>query len=74
VLTVTFHKRYQFHYDQMTKDPKRLQATADAILRLFGRKVTVRCVLEEGDGGHTAAHHERVQEALTAFPGSEIEE
>jgi len=74
VLTVAFHKGYQFHYDQMTKDPKRLQATADAILRLFGRKVTVRCVLEEGDGGQTAAHPERVQEALTAFPGSEIEE
>jgi DNA polymerase-3 subunit gamma/tau len=74
VLTIAFGSRFQFHYDQIAKDPTRIDATVDAISRLFGRTVTLKCTIDDEGGGERSRHPKRVQEALTTFPGSEVEE
>jgi len=71
--TLTLAFNHQFHHDQMARDEKRVQTAAEAILRLFGRKVTIKCKLAS-EVGTAAPPPKRVQDALTAFPGSELEE
>ena len=74
-LTLSFGKKHEFHYAKLSRDEKLLKAASEAIARLFGRSVTVKCQLEEGEGrARATAHPKRVQDALTTFPGSEIEE
>jgi DNA polymerase-3 subunit gamma/tau len=72
VLTLVFG--HQFHYDQMLKDQKWMKGTARAIAAVFGRPLTIKCQLTAEGGAKAPDHPKRVQDALTAFPGSEVEE
>jgi DNA polymerase-3 subunit gamma/tau len=73
VLTLAFN--HQFHYDQMVRDEKRQQAAAEAVARVFGQQVKIRCRVAAGaEAESTSAHPKPVQDALAAFPGSEVEE
>lgn len=66
---------HQFHYDQMMRDESRRQAAAEAVAKLLGEQVTIKYQLAaSGEPGPRGAHPKRVQDALTAFPGSEVEE
>jgi len=79
VLTLAFN--HLFHHDQMMKDERRRKALADAIESLFGIQVQVRCqpphaaeaapppAKEEGPG-----QHDGLQDVMSMFPGSELEE
>jgi hypothetical protein len=72
-LTLAFN--HQFHHDHLAKDEKRRESAAEAITRVFGRKVTIKCQMTpEGERARGAAHPKRVQDALSAFPGSEVDE
>jgi DNA polymerase-3 subunit gamma/tau len=74
-LTLSFPRKYEFHYMQMSKNEEHLKAVSDAIQSMFARSVKVKCQLEQAESGpRPTAHPKRVQEALTTFPGSEVEE
>jgi len=74
-LTLSFAKKHEFHYTELSKDEKHLKAVSDALARVFGREIAIKCQLESDEGRtRPTSHPKRVQEALTAFPGSEVEE
>jgi DNA polymerase-3 subunit gamma/tau len=80
VLTLAF--KHLFHHDQMRRDEKRCQVVAEAISRLFGLKVTVKCTLAESgsrreeEKGAKSDSDERtaLDDVMSMFPGSELEE
>jgi len=73
VLTLAFH--HEFHYHQMSRDEKRLQAAAAAIARLFGLEVTIKCHLAApSDQSEAASEPREIEDYLSMFPGSEVEE
>jgi len=73
VVTLAFN--HQFHYDQMTKGEKRRKAAADAIARVFGREMTVKCQMAtEPVSAQAPAEPEEIEGYLSMFPGSEVEE
>jgi DNA polymerase-3 subunit gamma/tau len=71
--------RHQFHHDQMTDH--RRQLVAEAIGRVFGFEVTVKCRMgpqgadsggaQEGAAG---APEDQLDDLLSMFPGSEVED
>jgi DNA polymerase-3 subunit gamma/tau len=80
VLTLTFS--HLFHHDQMAKDEQRRQAVAEAVARLFGLEVRVKCTLAEARGGTEAGagkasedgEGSKLEDVMSMFPGSELEE
>ena len=52
-LTLAFNQR--FHYEQVMSSAKRLQTLAEAIARLFGRDITVKCQLAAPNGAGAAS-------------------
>ncbi len=71
--------RHQFHHDQMTD--RRRQLVAEAIGRVFGLEVTVRCRMgpqaadSVGAKEHAAGAPEgQLDDLLSMFPGSELED
>lgn len=79
VLTLAFN--HLFHHDQMVKDEKRQRALADAVEKLFGVQVRIRCRLPEAaESAAPSAKEEKaeqgdgLQDVLSMFPGSELEE
>jgi DNA polymerase-3 subunit gamma/tau len=73
VLTLSFN--HEFHHDQIVKDPARLETTARAIASVLGIQVRVKCRLaSQGEGGAPSQQPKVVQDALTIFPGSEVEQ
>ncbi len=73
VLTLAFNHR--FHYDQMAKNEDRCRAAAEAIGRVFGIKVTIKCrVSTEAERPEPSGEAEDMQQYLSMFPGSEVEE
>ncbi len=74
VLTLAFNHR--FHYDQMAKNEKRCRAAAEAIGRVFGIEVTIKCRMstEAERPDPSGEPEEDMQQYLSMFPGSELEE
>jgi DNA polymerase-3 subunit gamma/tau len=75
VLMVEF--THQFHHDQMQE--KRRQMAADSVGRVFGLQVVVKCrMASPTEAGHEAPPSGRrarkVDDVLSIFPGSELEE
>ncbi|MFB3882397.1 MAG: DNA polymerase III subunit gamma/tau [Armatimonadota bacterium] len=79
VLTLEFS--HQFHHDQMMSD-KRREAVAEIVQRLFGVEVRVKCrMAPEGAAkaggppkGQKAKGRSSLDDVLSIFPGSEVEE
>jgi hypothetical protein len=78
LLTVAF--KHQFHHDQMMRDEGRRRVVAEAVSRVFGLQVGIRCTLAgpapaaaEDEGGD-AEQEGKLQDVMSMFPGSELEE
>jgi DNA polymerase-3 subunit gamma/tau len=72
VLVLAF--RHEFHHDQMARDERRQQVVAEAIKRVFGREVKLKCRLataQETDS--PSAPPQPIQDLMALFPGSEME-
>jgi len=73
VLTLAFS--HQFHHDQMMREKGRQEAAAKAIGSVFGRAVSVKCQMaDEPAPSEAPAEKERIDDYLSMFPGSELEE
>ncbi len=74
VLTLTF--RFQFHYSQMGTSEERRKALSDAIARVVGATVAIKCELADEEGRPPAAPSQPklIQDVLSTFPGSRVEE
>jgi DNA polymerase-3 subunit gamma/tau len=71
--------RHQFHHDQMTD--RRRQLVAEAIGRVFGLEVTVRCRMGPQGADSVGAQEDaagapedQLDDLLSMFPGSEVED
>ncbi len=74
-LTLMFSKKHEFHYEKLSKDTRLLEAVSEALTRVFGQRLTIKCELGPDDGrARSGSHPKRVQDALTTFPGSEVED
>lgn len=68
----------QFHHDQMTE--KRREIVAEAVNRLYGTEVTIKCRMApegagaEGTGTRPKTRRGGLDDVLSMFPGSEVEE
>jgi DNA polymerase-3 subunit gamma/tau len=72
-LTLLFN--HQFHYDQMRKDEKRRRAVGEAVEKVFGWGVEVRCELASKEKeAEPPSQPKEIQDLLSMFPGSEVEE
>jgi hypothetical protein len=62
------------------RDEGRRKVVAEAIARLFGLKVGIRCTLAGAapaaaeDAGGDAEQEGKLQDVMSMFPGSELEE
>jgi DNA polymerase III gamma/tau subunit len=75
VLTLTF--RFQFHYSQMATSEERRKVLSDAIARVIGTTVTIKCELADGEEAQPPASPNQpklIQDVLSTFPGSTVEE
>jgi DNA polymerase-3 subunit gamma/tau len=81
VLTVAFN--HQFHYDQMVKDEKRQQVLSEAVERVTGQTLRIKCRLvgeKEPPKGKPSTRPagkrqaEPVEDLMSLFPGSQVEE
>ena len=72
VLTLGFD--HPFHYEQMAKNEKRQRVVAEAVARLFGEKVKIRCRLaSEEERAGPPSHPKPLEDVMTIFPGSEVD-
>jgi DNA polymerase-3 subunit gamma/tau len=76
--TLTLAFNHQFHYDQLRKDEKRRQIVAQAVADVFGREVTVACKMAAGEENTEPTEPKeppkKIQDLLSMFPGSELDE
>jgi len=74
VLTLLFHQ--QFHYERMAGDEARREAVSQAIARVVGATVVLKCEMGKGEGRPAAAAKQPrlIQDVLSAFPGSTVED
>ncbi len=79
VLTLLF--RHRFHYDQMVKNQKRLTTVAEAVERVTGQVVKIKCRFaeegtgeQEGPGQEGKKGRKPVEDVMSLFPGSQVEE
>ncbi len=79
VLTLAFN--HQFHHDQLVRDEQRQRIVTEALASVFGLQVTLRCRMADGDAEagapeqlHPKGLPKVVKDALSMFPGSEVEE
>jgi DNA polymerase-3 subunit gamma/tau len=78
--TLVLEFGHQFHHDQMSE--KRREVVAEGVKRLFGIEVKIRCrMAPEGQpsggdaaGGKTKKRRGSLDDVLSIFPGSEVEE
>jgi DNA polymerase-3 subunit gamma/tau len=74
-LTLSFSKKHEFHYEKLSRDARLLEAVSEALMRVFGRRLSIKCELGPDESRtRSASHPKRVQDALTTFPGSEVED
>jgi DNA polymerase III gamma/tau subunit len=85
-LTLAFN--HQFHYDQMAKDEKRQRVVSEAVERVTGQTLKIKCRLvgeparpgKEPAKGKPSARPagkrqaEPVEDLMSLFPGSQVEE
>jgi len=74
VLTLSF--RQQFHHGQMTSESRK-KVVAEAIVQVVGVSVAIRCELGSGDdppGPSAGNQPPLIQDIMTTFPGSTVEE
>ncbi len=77
---LTLEFTHEFHYAQMNE--KRREIAADSVARVFGIQVMVKCRMsaqaEAESGGQTEAEtgkrRRKIDDVLSIFPGSELEE
>ncbi len=74
VLTLAF--RHEFHHDQVANSEPRRKAIIAAVAKVFGLTVGIRCQVAKEAGGTSPplAQPKLVQDVLSAFPGSTVEE
>ncbi len=77
VLTLGF--RQQFHYDQMAKNQKRMALVAEAVERVTGQTVRIKCRFaegktpeKEGPGPRGRKGPKQIEDVMSLFPGSEV--
>jgi DNA polymerase-3 subunit gamma/tau len=72
VLVLAF--KHEFHHDQMAGDEKRQRIVTEAVKRVFGREVKLKCRLAlPEEGTPPSAHPQPIQDLMALFPGSEVE-
>jgi DNA polymerase-3 subunit gamma/tau len=73
VLTLAF--RHQFHHDQVANSEPRKKAIIAAIAKVFGLTVGLRCQMAKDAGAAVSpAQPKLIQDVLSTFPGSTVEE
>jgi DNA polymerase-3 subunit gamma/tau len=73
VLTLAF--RHQFHHDQVANSEPRKKAIIAAIAKVFGLTVGLTCQMAKDAGAAgSPAQPKLIQDVLSTFPGSTVEE
>jgi DNA polymerase-3 subunit gamma/tau len=72
VLTLAF--RQQFHHDQVASSEPRKKAIIAAIAKVFGLTVGLKCQMAKGADSAGSPQPKLIQDVLSTFPGSTVEE
>jgi DNA polymerase-3 subunit gamma/tau len=72
MLTLAF--RHQFHHDQVANSEPRKKAIIAAIAKVFGLTVGLKCQMAKGADSAGSPQPKLIQDVLSTFPGSTVEE